>query len=174
METDISSGRRRGAAPRPQPRRFSPQLIAAVVVLGPMVGTVVGHVAGSSSGPVFVVCCMAAAVFATLASTRAGWWWVLTGLPPVVAVSAIGGELVFHEHRVAYQGTKEQLAGVARGVLHGFPVMAAVEVVMIAIVVTQVLRARQAAPSRPLVPAARRGQTSRRTEATRQGRAARG
>lgn len=139
-----------------------------------MLGTGVGHVVGSSSGPVFVVACLAAAVFAVLASTRAGWWWVLTGLPPVIVLSAIGGELVFHEHRTAYQGTKEELAGVARGVLHGFPVMAGVELVMLAVVIAVVVRSRQGSP-RGSVPGPRRGQqTSRRAPATRQGRAARG
>ena len=144
---------------------------------GPVVGTVAGHLVGSSSGPVFVVFCLAAALFATLASTPAGWWWVLTGLPPVIAAAAILGELTFHEHRAAYQGSKQQLVGVAHGVLHGFPVMAAAEILMIVTVVVQVVRSRQATAVRaPLPPARRGGGRSARPNAgtVRQGRSTRG
>lgn len=152
--TGIVGGKRRAtSAPVGQVHRVRVRsgMVASAVVADPIAAMAVAMAAGAVVGGafhiVFTVLCCCAALFAAVFATKSGLWWVATDLPLVVALTAILGELARHPGQGGgYQGSKQQAIGLAHGVLAAFPVMATVEVVILAAIVARAVQGGAAVP----------------------------
>ncbi|MFE9428421.1 DUF6542 domain-containing protein [Kitasatospora sp. NPDC006697] len=112
------AGRARGRTRRPAPRA----VLTGSLVL-PVLGALLDELRGVAPGGVFALLTVLGAVGAAWLATRAGWWWVLTAVAPVVLASTACAELL--GRRDAYPDDKALAAGAAKWAVHGFPVMAA-------------------------------------------------
>ena len=111
------------------------------VVLGPVAAAVVGKAAGSYKGPGFAIPCVLLALLGAAAAARSALWWAIPVVAPVIWLVGVAAELSWRVPK--YQGTKEQLVGVAHGTVHAFPVMTAAVLGMAAVAVLNVMAARR-------------------------------
>ncbi|MDH6122143.1 DUF6542 domain-containing protein [Kitasatospora sp. GAS204B] len=135
---------RRAARSRAGTRTRRPNPGATVLAaLGlPVIGAFTDELLGSAPGGVFTVLTVLGTAAAGWLATRAGWWWVLTAVAPVVLGCTAGAELL--ANRAQYANTKALATGAAKWAVHGFPVMAyALGAALLVIVLRVVLEHRQ-------------------------------
>ncbi|GAA1975723.1 DUF6542 domain-containing protein [Kitasatospora viridis] len=116
--------RRRGRPPgrtRTRTRRPAPRAVLTGSLVLPVLGALLDELRGAAPGGVFAVLTVLGAVGAAWLATRAGWWWVLTAIAPVVLASTAGAELL--AGREDYGDVKALAAAAAKWAVHGFPVM---------------------------------------------------
>ncbi|ARF82386.1 DUF6542 domain-containing protein [Kitasatospora aureofaciens] len=143
---------RSGASRRRQQARRRGSLVAALAAVGlPLLGGTADELGGPGVGILFAVGAVLGTGIAALLCSRSGRWWVVTGAPLVVLLTASGVEYL--SDPVRYQG-KGLGAGAVRWVVEAFPVMAeAVAVALLVIVVRTVLEGRR--PVRSTAPSGR-------------------
>ncbi|MFG3227656.1 DUF6542 domain-containing protein [Kitasatospora sp. NPDC048194] len=143
----------RGAASRrrPQARRLGGRLAALAAVGLPLLGAVADELGGPGVGVLFAVGAVLGTAAAAALCGPAGRWWVLTGAPIVVLLTASGVEHLSNPDR--YRG-KAVGTGAVRWVVGAFPVMAeALTAALLVIVVRTVLDRRR--PGRAAAPSGR-------------------
>ncbi|MFJ8473383.1 DUF6542 domain-containing protein [Kitasatospora sp. NPDC094011] len=135
---------RAGASRRRQQARRRGGLVAAFAAVGlPLLGGMADELGGPGVGILFAVGAVLGTGIAAALCSRTGRWWVVTGAPLVVLLSASGVEFAANPEK--YQG-KGLGTGAVRWVVGAFPVMAeAVAVALLVIVVRVVLDRRRPA-----------------------------
>ncbi|MGW2250823.1 DUF6542 domain-containing protein [Kitasatospora sp. NPDC001660] len=137
-------GQRASAATRrrQQARKRRSLLVALAAVVLPLLGAVADELNGPGVGICFAVAAVLGTALATGLASRAGRWWVVTGAPLVVLVTASATEYVFNGDK--YQDTKQLGTGALRWVVGAFPVMAAaVGAALVVTLVKAVIARRQ-------------------------------
>ncbi|WP_329583573.1 hypothetical protein OG500_25180 [Kitasatospora sp. NBC_01250] len=153
-----AAARSRAGAPRS--RRATPGATALAALGLPVIGAFTDELLGSAPGGVFTVLTVLGTAAAAWLATRNGWWWVLTGVAPVVLGCTAGAELL--AHRDKYADTKSVATGAARWAVHAFPVMgwaigAAVLVIVLRLVREKNARSKSAREGRGRQKESRRG-----------------
>ncbi|MEE1788374.1 hypothetical protein PUR71_36570 [Streptomyces sp. SP17BM10] len=148
------SQRANAAARRKQQAQKRGSLVAVVLAIGlPLVGAVADELGGPGVGIFFAVAAVLGTGLAALLCSPAGRWWVVTGAPLVVLVTASATEYVFNGDK--YQDTKQLGTGALRWVVGAFPVMAAAVAAALVVVVVKAVVDRRQSGGRP--PEARAG-----------------
>lgn len=80
-------GARTGAAAAPGANRM-PAVLPALGL--PVLGALADELLAPGLGPAYAACAVLGAALAALVSSRAGWWWVVSGAP-VVTLAVAGG-----------------------------------------------------------------------------------
>jgi hypothetical protein len=129
------------AAGRARTRRpaTGPTLTAALGL--PVLGALGGELLGDSPGAVFTALTVLGLALAAQLATRAGWWWVLSSIAPVVLACYTGAEYLAHRDR--YAGSKELAAGAARWASAAFPTMGWALAAALLVIVLRVVRERR-------------------------------
>ncbi|MFD0560678.1 DUF6542 domain-containing protein [Kitasatospora saccharophila] len=84
---------RRGAAREAARGPESNRMPAVLPALGlPVLGALADELLTPGLGPVYAGCAVLGAVLAALVSSRAGWWWVVSGAPVVTLATACGAD----------------------------------------------------------------------------------
>ncbi|GAB2743629.1 DUF6542 domain-containing protein [Kitasatospora kifunensis] len=153
-----AAARSRAAAPRARRATAGMTMLAALGL--PVIGAFTDELLGSAPGGVFTTLTVLGTAAAAWLATRNGWWWVLTGVAPVVLLSTAGAELL--AHRDKYGDTKAVATGAAKWAVHAFPVMgwamgAAVLVIMIRLALEKNARSKPARERRGRQKENRRG-----------------
>lgn len=135
--------------------------MTALAALGlPVIGAFTDELLGSAPGGVFTALTVLGTAAAAWLATRNGWWWVLTGVAPVVLACTAYAELL--AHRDKYGDTKAVATGAAKWAVHAFPVMgwaigAAVLVIALRLVREKNARSKPARERRGRQKESRRG-----------------
>ncbi|WP_329567911.1 DUF6542 domain-containing protein [Kitasatospora sp. NBC_01266] len=115
-----AAGRSRTGS-RTRTRRPNPGATVLAALGLPVIGAFTDELLGSAPGGVFAVLTVLGTAAAAWLATRAGWWWVLTAVAPVVLGCTAGAELL--ADREKYADTKALATGAAKWAVHSFPVM---------------------------------------------------
>ncbi|MCX4746582.1 hypothetical protein OG455_13795 [Kitasatospora sp. NBC_01287] len=118
-------------------RRPNPGATALAALGLPVVGAFSDELLGSAPGGVFTALTVLGTAAAAWLATRAGWWWVLTGVAPVVLASIAGAELL--ADRGGYGNAKALATGAAKWAVRGFPVMAAALAAALLVIVLRIV-----------------------------------
>ncbi|MFF3067729.1 DUF6542 domain-containing protein [Kitasatospora sp. NPDC057904] len=146
--------RANAAARRKQQAQKRGSLVAVVLAIGlPLAGAVADELGGPGVGVFFAVAAVLGTGLAALLCSPAGRWWVVTGAPLVVLVTASATEYVFNGDQ--YQNTKQLGTGALRWVVGAFPVMAAAVVAALVVIVAKAVVDRRRPEGRQ--PEARAG-----------------
>ncbi|MFF4815890.1 DUF6542 domain-containing protein [Kitasatospora sp. NPDC001309] len=145
-------GQRAGASRRRQQARRRGGPVAALAAVGlPLLGGIGDELGGPGVGILFAVGAVLGTGVAAVLCSRSGRWWVLTGTPLVVLLTASAVEYGADPDK--YRG-KGLGTGAVRWVVEAFPVMAtALAVALLVIVVRAVLDRRR--PPRAGAPSGR-------------------
>jgi hypothetical protein len=95
--------------------------VLTVAVGLPVFGALADELRGSPPAGIFAVLTVLGAGSAAWLASRAGWWWVISAIAPVVLGTTAGVELLARPDR--YADTQALATGAAKWAVHGFPVM---------------------------------------------------
>ncbi|MFE0459764.1 DUF6542 domain-containing protein [Kitasatospora sp. NPDC058965] len=129
------------AAGRARTRRPTPGVVVATALGLPVLGALGGELLGDSPGTGWAVLTVLGFALAAQMATRAGWWWVLSSVAPVVLASYTGAEYL--AHRDEYADTKQLATGAARWASAAFPTMAWALGAALLVVLVRLLRERK-------------------------------
>lgn len=139
------SQRATATARRKQQAQKRGSLVAVVLAIGlPLAGAVADELGGPGVGILFAVTAVLGTGLAALLCSPAGRWWVVTGAPLVVLVTASATEYVFNGDK--YQDTKQLGTGALRWVVGAFPVMAQAVVAALVVIVAKTVIERRRRP----------------------------
>ncbi|MFJ9605806.1 hypothetical protein ACIRS1_05535 [Kitasatospora sp. NPDC101176] len=139
---------------RPQPTPLRPRAttvqrdrrVLPAAVGGPLVGGALAQLSFPAAGMLLVGCVALGAAVATSLATRAGWWWILSCGPALVAASTTGAELLLHSAR--YANSVALGTAVIRSTVEAFPAMVTGVTATLVVMVYRVLRERPVRPPR--------------------------
>ncbi|MGC0318050.1 hypothetical protein [Kitasatospora acidiphila] len=129
-------------------RRLTSGQVLTVSLGLPVVGALADELRGSAPAGIFGVLTVAGAAAGAWLATRAGWWWVVSAIAPVVLATTAGVELLAQGER--YGDAKALAAGAARWAVQGFPVMITAMAAAGAAIGLRVLCERRSRPRRVL------------------------
>ncbi|AUG77975.1 hypothetical protein CFP65_3171 [Kitasatospora sp. MMS16-BH015] len=136
-------------------RRRAGALAALLLVGLPLLGATVDEASGPGVGGVFAVTTVLGTGAATALVSRAGWWWVVPAVPPLVlGLSALAEVLGDGEK---YQDAKALGAGAVGWAVRGFPVMLAALATALLVALVRLRRAAVRRSADRRAEGARRG-----------------
>ncbi|PYC79131.1 hypothetical protein C7C46_14790 [Streptomyces tateyamensis] len=130
------------AADRSRSRRPTAAVVVTAALGLPLLGALGGELLGSSPGPGFTVLTVLGFALAAQLARRAGWWWVLSSVAPVVLAWYAGAEYL--AHREKYAGGREVAADLARWAAGCFPTMAWALGAALLVIAVRLVRERRA------------------------------
>lgn len=158
------AGAGRGAARTGSDAQAAKRMPAVLPALGlPVLGALADELLGPGLGLPYALCAVLGAGLAALVSSRAGWWWVVSGAP--VVTLGVAGAVDYLGRGDAYRGAGLATQGAQLISGQFLPMLAALAVTLLAVAV-RVRRTRRA-PRAPRGPGAPRTARTARTARTR-------